>query len=747
MVRKEWQELIHNTWFKVVMMAIIVIPCVYACVFLGSMWDPYGSSGNIPVAIVNKDQQVVYNEQSLNVGEELVKNLKDNDSMDFHFVNEEDANQGLVDGNYYMVITIPSDFSKNATTLLDSQPKKMILDYTTNPGTNYIASKMDDSAIAKIKSEVSQSVTETYAKSIFEQIATLSSGLKDAAKGTTKLSDGVNQLSTGSQTLSDNLKTLSTSSLSFKEGSQVLTKGLKDYLNGTITIQNGIYSLKNGLDQLDGSTASLSQGIQQLDNGSQTLTTGIKQYTTGVNQAYAGSKQLHDNEQTLTSGVKSLSSTTQTLKDINDQLNKKMQDYQQHMADSQIDEAKKDMQVITSLQQKITVITTNLNASINGGNAYVIDEKGQVNATTTIPKEKTLTFGITAYINGVNQVYNGLGQLNDKSASLLQGSQQLSLGTQTLLNQSPTLIEGIHTLDKGANDLYQGAHQLTENNPTLLLGSKALNTGAFQISDGSKQLFDGSLVLDKGLKDATKGVSILNTSLDEGAKKSQLSTDENTLSMLASPIQTSHQEISTVENNGHAMAPYMMSVALYVACLAFALMYPLLKDVNKAKSGFQYWLSKSSIWFFISTVASLAMVGTLMLFNGFHPQQTIMTFIFAVIVAAAFMSLVTLLSITTGRIGEFLLLIFMVINLGGSAGTYPLETSSAIYKIIHPFIPFTYSVNGFRKVISQSSASINQELIVFIGILVVCSLLTVLIYKHRVKKPTLLIPQAFEENE
>ena len=78
------------------------------------------------------------------------------------------------------------------------------------------------------------------------------------------------------------------------------------------------------------------------------------------------------------------------------------------------------------------------------------------------------------------------------------------------------------------------------------------------------------------------------------------------------------------------------------------------------------------------------------------------------------------------------------------AGTYPLETSNAIYQAIHPFMPFTYSVDGFRKVLSMPNTSVNIEIMVFIGIIVVCSLLTILIYNRRIKKPTPLIPQAFE---
>ena len=225
MVKQEWKNIFHNTWIKVVMVAIIAIPSLYACIFLGSMWDPYGNSGAIPVAVVNEDKEVTYNDASLAVGEELVKNLKDNDSMEFHFVNASDALKGLEDSQYYMIITIPNDFSKNATTLLDKQPQKMVLNYTTNPGTNYIASKMDDSAIAKIKAEVSSSVTKTYAESIFKQISVLSNGLGEASDGTNQLTDGVDQLRDGNKTISDNLKVLASSSLTFQDGASTLTKG------------------------------------------------------------------------------------------------------------------------------------------------------------------------------------------------------------------------------------------------------------------------------------------------------------------------------------------------------------------------------------------------------------------------------------------------------------------------------------------------------------------------------------------
>ena len=262
MLKQEWKNIFHQTWMKIVLIAIILIPSLYACIFLGSMWDPYGNTGNIPVALVNQDQPVTYGNQTLEVGKELVENLNENQSMDFQTVDEQEAQEGLKNGKYYMIIHIPEDFSQNATTLLDQQPQKMKLQYTTNPGSNYIASKMDDSAIEKIKTEVSQTVTKTYAQTIFEQVSTLTDGLKEANDGTTQMVNGAEQLVDGNQLISDNLKVLANSSLTFEDGAHTLTEGLEDYTDGVLTVHQGVYTLKTGLDTLSQSTQPLYDGTQ-----------------------------------------------------------------------------------------------------------------------------------------------------------------------------------------------------------------------------------------------------------------------------------------------------------------------------------------------------------------------------------------------------------------------------------------------------------------------------------------------------
>ena len=248
MLKKEWKNLFKNKFLIVALIAIMTIPTIYTTLFLNSMWDPYGKVENLPVAVVNKDVPVTYEEtdKRVNVGEELVDKLKDEDSLAFNFVDEKTALEGLENGTYYMVITIPEKFSANAITLLDEHPKKMVLEYATNPGKNYIASKMSDSALTKIQNSISNTISETYAETVFEKFDEIGESLTEAADGSLELKDGLGKLEDGGNKLSDGLSTLSDSMGTFTSGANKLSNGLNTYLDGVSSVDGASQALSNG---------------------------------------------------------------------------------------------------------------------------------------------------------------------------------------------------------------------------------------------------------------------------------------------------------------------------------------------------------------------------------------------------------------------------------------------------------------------------------------------------------------------
>ena len=261
MVRQEWKKLFHNKILLLVVIAVIAIPSIYTTLFLGSMWDPYGKADKLPVAVVNQDQAAYYEGKEMKIGEELTEKLKEDDSLDFRFTDEKTAKQWLADGKCYMVITIPEDFSANAATVTSENPKKMELSYETNPGTNYIASKMSETAMKSMENSVREKVTTVYAKVMFDSIREAGDGMAEAADGSGQLADGAKEAVSGSDRLAENLGILAESTLTFQNGGEALTEGLKEYTRGVEAAGDGARELDEGAGKLADAAGQLSDGL------------------------------------------------------------------------------------------------------------------------------------------------------------------------------------------------------------------------------------------------------------------------------------------------------------------------------------------------------------------------------------------------------------------------------------------------------------------------------------------------------
>ena len=249
MIKQELTHLFKNKLLLVVMVVIMLIPAIYAGLFLNSMWDPYGEIGKLPVAVVNNDATIEHNGKMLAVGDNLESSLKTNNAMNFIITDEENADKGLKNGDYYMVITIPEDFSKNAASMMNPNPEKMQLQYATNPGYNYISSKLTE-------------VTTTYTNAVFASIAELGDGLGQASDGTEKLLAGMSSLDDGAGLITDKLNVVADSSQTLYQGSRKLGDGVESYVEGVGQLDNGINSLSDGIDKAAAGTHQLQAGSE-----------------------------------------------------------------------------------------------------------------------------------------------------------------------------------------------------------------------------------------------------------------------------------------------------------------------------------------------------------------------------------------------------------------------------------------------------------------------------------------------------
>ena len=427
MVKAEFENIAKHKILTATICAMMIIPFLYSVFFLKSVWDPYGNTGHLPVAVVNKDQSVKFQSKNFAVGDQLVDQLKENDDLDWHFVSAKKAQYGLSHKKYYMVITIPENFSKNATTVLNKKPKKMELTYKTNDSLNYIGEVISKQGATQVNASVKESVSEAYADTMFKVIKKVGGGFKTAANGAKKLSDGSKTLSDGLNTYTAGVDTVNKGVMTLNAGVVPLGSGVLQLTTGSSTLKNGIDTYTAGVDTvnggvqtLKGSVPALTSGVGQLYTGSNALKNGINTYTAGVDTVNGGVQTLKGSVPVLKSGVSQLYTGSSTLKD------------------GVANYTKGTNKVADGIAQ----INSNVPALTAG-------------ATQLVSGTDELKKGVSGYTDGASQINAGLTQLDSNSALLnksVAGLSELPQGVAATYVLNSTINAGLKQIDTNELD-------------------------------------------------------------------------------------------------------------------------------------------------------------------------------------------------------------------------------------------------------------------------------------------------------
>ena len=713
MLRQEWKKLFSNKILLVVTAAVIIIPAIYTTLFLGSMWDPYGNVGKLPVAVVNHDRPAVLDGRALHIGKDLAEELKGNDSLDFCFPSEEDAEKGLETGRYYMVITIPEDFSENAAALTAPSPEKMVLQFKTNPGTNYIASKMGETAMKELKNSIREEVTRSYAQVMIDRAA-------EAADGVAQAVGGIQNLDAGASSLAGGIAEAG-------EGGGKLA-------SGTAAADESMVSLSKGLSVLEEKTSGLPAAASALDEGAGALTDGAQSISQGLDTLSSGVSDLQEGAATLSAGLNAVTGEEGA------------RSAQLRSGAAALRDALGAIVSAMSAGDSRSAATADSSAAAaaDSGSGDTADI-GPADITVSIPGDLS---GLIAELSAVQQQAAALAQgidaytagadaAADAGLQLAAGVTQLRAGVDSLKSGMSDLNGGIISLRSGTSSLAESAPALTEGITQAAGGAEQIQQqGTLALRRGAADLDNGLGRLGEGAADLKNGTSLLASEAARISSETEVFSDgsreqrDETVDMFAAPLEIEEEQITYVADNGHAMAPYMMSVGLWVGCIAFCLMYPLTSCPGKPGSGVKWWLSKASVLAVTAVLQAVVMLGALAFFDGFEPERAALTALAACAASVAFMSVMYFFTSLLGRVGSFLMLVFMVVQLAGSAGTYPLEISGSFVPYLHKWVPFTYTVTAFRSTISGGE-DISGCLFFLLALTVIFTVLTVLEFRIR----------------
>ncbi|MCJ1967466.1 YhgE/Pip domain-containing protein [Candidatus Nanosynbacter sp. TM7-076] len=678
MLQAEWKHLFNNKILLISMAVISFIPILYSGFFLGSIWDPYGQTKNLPVAFVNEDKGASLNGKVLNVGESVEKKLKDNHDLGWEFVSKQQADEGVNSGHFYAVVTIPSDFSQKAASITKSEPQQAVINFTTTPAKNYIGSLVSNQAAAKVKSSVSEQITQAYAKGILENLDKLGIGLDAAANGASTLHDGLGRLQSGTQAYVGGVKQLAVNQ-------QSLTGGLAQLSDGSRKLQAGLGQLSNNLP----TESQLSQ-----------LSDGMKQLQSGINQLNAS---VSNPSPVLVAQQNKVETTAQTLV--------------QTMRASESD----------LLTAGGTLQALSTQAAASGSDSTTISSSQISNISQAFTKTKAI----------IAQT----GTLREDLQTLIQ---QLSAQQTQLQVGVSALNNGVNQLTPNAITAFNGYNSVRFANNQLLAGSASLTNGLSEAKSGSQKLANGASLLESrsgalidGTSQLTSGADTLANKLADASNRIKIQpTGTTTQQQIANPVKSEMTEKGNVPNYGYALSPYVLSLSLFVGALVLNVIYPIRKTFSEQESAIRWWLSKASVAgvaaFMQATILMLVMV----FFLGLTPEHPA-HFIGAIYLTSfAYMSIVSLLVIVLDNPGRFLAMVLLVLQLGSSEGTFPIQTANGFFQAINPLVPMTYSIRALRQAISGGldNAFYGGSMWVLAGFLLVANLLTIGFFAYRGKR-------------
>ncbi|HEP1510800.1 TPA: YhgE/Pip domain-containing protein [Streptococcus pyogenes] len=752
---EELKTLIKNPKLMITMIGVALVPALYNLSFLGSMWDPYGRVNDLPIAVVNHDKPAKRADKSLTIGNDMVDKMSKSKDLEYHFVSAKQAQEGLKEGDYYMVITLPEDLSQRAATLLNPEPQKLTIRYQTSKGHGMVAAKMGETAMAKLKESVSQNITKTYTSAVFSSMTDLQSGLKEASAGSQALASGAKTAQAGSQTLSTNLAALTGASQQFQQGTGRLTSGLTTYTDGVNQVKNGLGTLSTDIPNYLNGVSRLSQGASQLNQGLSQLT----QATTLSDEKAKGIQSLIVGLPVLNQGIQQLNTELSTLQPPNlnaDELGNSLGAIAQAAKQVIAEETAAQNEELSALQA--TSVYQSLTAEQQGELAAALsqsDKSQTVSAAQTILSSvQTLSTSLQSLSQEdqskqLEQLKEAVAQIANQSNQALPGASsaltELSTGlakvngslNQQVLPGSNQLTTGLAQLNRyntaigsGVIKLSEGTNALSSKSGELLDGSHQLSEGATKLADGSSQLSQGGHQLTSGLTELSTGLSTLNGSLAKASQQlSLVSVTDKNAKAVAKPLVLNEKDKDGVKTNGIGMAPYMIAVSLMVVALSTNVIFANSLSGRPVKDKWDWAKQKFVINGFISTMGSIVLYLAIQLL-GFEARYGMETLGFIMLSGWTFMTLVTALVGWDDRYGSFASLVMLLLQVGSSGGSYPIELSGAFFQKLHPFLPMTYVVSGLRQTISLSG-HIGVEVKVLTGFLLAFMVLALLIYRPK----------------
>lgn len=676
-LKRDFSRIRGSVVALIVAVGLVIVPTLYAWFNIAGSWDPYGNTGNLKVAVANSDDGYMSDliPVRVNIGDTVVSALRENDQLDWRFVSESDAVEGVRSGEYYAAVVIPENFSSRMMTVFSSDAEHAEIVYYENQKANAIAPRVTDKAASTVR----QQIDETFAKTISDvglattssllefmdgdQIAAYAGNLSGTLAGAiTTLRDasgsvdefaGLLQSSTG---LLDSTSDLLASAGAANENAEALVgdaktglSGMHDALDAAVAAIN--QSLKDSAGDYDAAAKAIDEAFGAADAHVSLTVTQLRDASADVAKRASDMRDVQDNILAVERDVEG-SNLPEKLK--------------------------------AELVQKIDIVANTVGNVANQQELlakHLSDAAASLETGAADARAKA-----QAVKDGIVEAKGGIGGVKDSyNATLKQQISDLSDAVADVARRGSDMAD-----DLGATvtDLSHAASALSDD----LAGAHAV------LADASADLVSAA----DDLQRLKEGLDTAVTSGDLDRVRELIGSDPAALAdALAAPVALDRQAVYHIKNYGSAMAPFYTTLSIWVAGIVLAAMLKANVDEADVKALgnprlHELYLGRYAFFALLAFAqATLVCAGDL-LFFGIQCEHPFQFMLVGWLAGFVFSNMIYTLTVSFGDIGKAIAVVLLVMQVAGSGGTFPIEMTADFFQAVYPFLPFTHAINAMH---------------------------------------------------
>lgn len=666
-LKRDLLNIIKNPSVFIVILGFCILPSLYAWINIKASWNPYDemNTRRLPIAVVNNDSGGTFNNKNINIGKEVVKELKKNTTLNWVFIDEWQGNYGLNTGKYYALIEIPADFSSKMITITTQSPEKPSIIYRSNEKLNAVATKITDSAKTNLINKIKSNFIKTASQEVFKELNSLGKDLETDKPQIIQLKDTIPETVSSINDIKKYISEINTNS-------EELQKYLNTQKSDFPKLLQKINSVQNILAQSKLLVLSTKQTLNSAENN--------------LNNDMNEIQSLNDQIQSLLINLNNINRT-----DIGSDLNITVINQLINLDDSLIKKINDTLKILDFINDFLpNKGASELIASLNTLKDSVQTEKNYLNKLKSLINSNAPKDNITSVINELSNLSNQI------SMNIVSASNAFYLDTYQAVNIiTDNLTNGLNSIDSILESTKVIVPQLNTLANSGILSSKA---SVSQTNSLNKKLED---IQGKLNELSSKMENLSEENLNEIISFMEKNPDELS-NLLSSPINIKNIEVYNSGLFGYAVTPFYTTLAIWVGALLLSSILSFhcrdFEDGTKLTLAHNYF-GKLALFLILSFIQTIIItLGDVYLLKV-YPQSMGLMILVSLACSVTFTIMIYTLASILGNVGKAIAVIIMVFQIAGAGGIYPIETLPKIFTTLAPFWPFTYAIKGFREAI------------------------------------------------